>query len=300
MKFKQRKLLGKNKIVIVFVLIIHIVYPKSVRPLSTNNLSNGVNKHRVRCSLCDSLLKASTTHRYFLMGKSAHDNLDKDITYGECCQRYLNSTYELDKFHMICPKCCENLQQVYSLHKNAEELTEKLRHTWYKTKRLNRTRHSRFNLLRLNENISSSSSSPPLPTIATDDNITITVKEEVEMEQIPSDIKTPIAVSESILANTPYDLSNNQRIHKNSYSSKMSHPSIDTNHEITNGSNMQPHVNFIDIYFIKYFDYFILDSKTIPISIKNKKYQFTYAEKISSNVLSIVLTYTNISVNNFK
>jgi hypothetical protein len=185
------------------------------------------------------------------MGKFAHDNLNKDITYGECCQRYLNESYESDKCHMICPKCCQNLQQVYSLHKNAEQLTEKIRHTWHKTKRLNRTRHPRLNLSRFNENILSS----PLPTIATDDNITITIKEELEIDHIPSNIKTsmdqsPIPVSESVLANTPYDLSNNQRIHNNNlYSLKMSHQSIDNNHEIINGSKMKPSVNFIQIYF---------------------------------------------------
>jgi len=270
MKFKQRKLFKKNSYFLI-LYIYHIVYPKSVRQLSTNGLSNGINKQRVRCSLCDSLLKASTAHRYLLMGKSAHDNLDKNITYGECCQRYLNETYESDKLHMLCPKCCHNLQQVYSLHKNAEELTEKIRHTWYKTKRLNRTRHSRFNLSKINENNLSS----PLPTIVTDDNIIITIKEE--FEQIPSDIKTPInqsqiAVSESVLANIPYDLPNTQHINNNLYSLKMSHQSIDNNHEIPNGLKIKPRVNLIDIDFEYIFIFiFILDAKTNTISIKNSK-----------------------------
>ncbi len=78
------------------------MYPKSVRPLSTNNMINGVTKQRIRCSLCDSLLKASTSHRYLLTGKSIRDNLDKDITYGECCKRYLkNDAYESKKFVIL-------------------------------------------------------------------------------------------------------------------------------------------------------------------------------------------------------
>lgn len=233
-----------------------LVYPKSVRPLSTNNLSNNVNKQRIRCSLCDSLLKSSTSHRYFLLGKSIHENLDQGITYGECCQRYLNENYQVEKFHMICPKCCQNLQEVYSLHKNAEELKEKLRQTLYKTKRLNRTHHSRVNFLRFNDNISSS----PFPTMATDDNnIQITIKEEIDSEQIPIDLKqSTIPVSETVIANTPCDLSNNQRIHNNSYALKMSHESIDNNHEITNGSKIKTHVDIFIGFFCFYFIIFFL------------------------------------------
>jgi hypothetical protein len=179
------------------------------------------------------------------MGKSIHDNLDKNLTYGECCKQYLNGSYESDKLHMICPKCCHNLQQVYSLHKNAEELTEKIRHSWYKTKRLNRARHSRFNPSRINEMVSSS----PIPTNPNDDNIIITIKEELEMEQIPSDIKTtidpsPIAISESVLANTPYDLSNTQRIHNNFFQVKMPHQPNDNNHQIATGTKGKPRVRF--------------------------------------------------------
>ncbi len=223
------------------------MYPKSVRPLSTNNMINGVTKQRIRCSLCDSLLKASTSHRYLLTGKSIHDNLDKDITYGECCKRYLkNDAYESHKLQMICPKCCHNLQQIYSLHKDAEQLTEKIRHTWYKTKRLNRAGHSRFTLSRINENISSS----PLPATATDDNITITIKEELETDDIPSNIKTsmeqsPLNISESLLPNIPIDLLNSQYIPKQPYSLKRPHQPIDNNHEMTNGSKAKPRVSLI-------------------------------------------------------
>ncbi|CAF0793971.1 unnamed protein product [Rotaria sordida] len=217
------------------------LYPKSVRQLSTNKISNCINKQRVRCSLCDSLLKTSTSHRYLLTGKSIHDNLDKNITYNECCQRYLNGAYESDKLQMICPKCCQDLQRVYLLHKDAEELTKKIRHTWYKTKRLNRARYSHSTLSTTNENISSS----PLPTIATDDNITITIKEELDIEQVPTDIKipieqSPISVSETVLANTSYDLPNSQHIHNKKHILKVSHQTNDINQEITNASRNKP------------------------------------------------------------
>ncbi|CAF3215361.1 unnamed protein product [Rotaria sp. Silwood2] len=217
------------------------LYPKSVRQLSTNKISNYVNKQRVRCSLCDSLLKASTSHRYLLTGKSIHDNLDKNITYNECCERYLNGTYESDKLQMICPKCCHDLQRVYSLHKDAEELTKKIHHTWCKTKRLNRARHSHLTLTSTTENISVS----PLPTTATDDNITITVKEELDIDQVPSEIKTPIeqspiAVSETVLANTSYDLPNIQRIHNEIHALQLSHQPNHNKQEIINESKSKP------------------------------------------------------------
>ncbi|CAF3738499.1 unnamed protein product [Rotaria sp. Silwood1] len=237
MKYKQRKLIENFPFIKLYINIF-LEYPKSVRQLSTNKISNYVNKQRIRCSLCDSLLKASTSHRYLLTGKSIHDNLDKNITYNECCQRYLNGTYESDKLQMICPKCCHDLQRVYSLHKDAEELTKKIHHTWCKTKRLNRTRHSHLTLISTNENLSSS----PLPTTATDDNITIIVKEELDIEQVPSDIKTPIeqspiTVSETVLANTSYDLRNTQHIHNKINTLKASHQSNDNNNqEILNES----------------------------------------------------------------
>ncbi len=185
------------------------------------------------------------------MGKSAQENLDENLTYGECCQRYLNESYESDKLQMICPKCCQNLQQVYSLHKNAQELTEKIRHTWSKTKRLNRTRHARWNFSR-------TSSSPSLPTIATDENPIITIKEEMQIDQIPSNIKisteqSSITVSESVLANTPYDLSNNQRIHQNSFLSKIPHQPIDNNHEMTNGMKTKSGVSGILLHCLNAF-----------------------------------------------
>ena len=223
--------------------------PKSVRPVSTNSISNSANKQRVRCSLCDSLLKASTSHRYLLIGKSIHDSLDKNITYGEFCKRYLSESCDSNKFHMLCPKCCHNLQHIYSLHKDAEQLTEKIRHTCYKTKRLNRARHSHFTLSRTNENVSSS----PLPIPATDDNIIITIKEELEIEPCSSDIKTtvqqsPITASESLLANIPHDLSNTQY---NLYSLKMLQQPIDHNHQVTNRSKAKPRVSLAYLHFEK-------------------------------------------------
>ncbi|CAF3644519.1 unnamed protein product [Rotaria socialis] len=215
--------------------------PKSVRQLSTHKISYCADKHRVRCSLCDSLLKASTSHRYLLGGKSIHENLDKNITYNECCQRFLNGTYESDKLKMICLKCCQDLQRVYTLHKDAEDLTTKIRHTWHKTKRLNRARHFNLKFPTINEN----ASSYPLPTTATDDNITITIKEELDIEQVPDEIKlpmerSPIAVSETVLANTPYDLSNAQSIHNKIHLLKVTHPLYDKNNEIIDSSKSKP------------------------------------------------------------
>jgi hypothetical protein len=104
-----------------------------------------------------------------------------------------------------------------------------------------------LNCLRSNENISSS----PLATSATDENITITIKEELETEQIPSTANALTPVSESVLANTPYDLSNNQRIFNNSYTVKIPHQPVDNNHEITNGLNIKPRVRLIYIRVIK-------------------------------------------------
>ena len=44
---------------------------------------------------------------------------------------------------MICPKCSHNVQQIYSLHLDADELKNKMRRTLYKTKRLNKIRSSK-------------------------------------------------------------------------------------------------------------------------------------------------------------
>jgi hypothetical protein len=79
------------------------------------------------------------------MGKSIHEkiiinNNKTSITYAECYKRYLNETSISDKLHMICPKCCQQLQRVHSLHLDAEELTKKICCTLRKTKRLNRIR----------------------------------------------------------------------------------------------------------------------------------------------------------------
>ena len=211
---------------IYFLYISYIlVYPKSVRPSSTNSCSSSnATKHRVRCSLCDALLKASSTHRYLLSGKSVHDSLEQGVTYGECCQRYLSESCDLNKLHMICPKCCQNLQRIHSLYKDAEQLKQSIQHTWCKTKRLNRARHSRVNYSRMQDDISSSS----LPTIAIDTDMIISVKEEPNTEDLSvimkqSLEKIPIRVSKSIMANIPHDLSNKtqQHTHQNELSTKI-------------------------------------------------------------------------------
>lgn len=219
-----------------------------MRQLSATKISYSTNKNRVRCSLCDSLLKASTAHRYLLAGKSIHDHLDKDITYNDCCQRYLNGTYELNKLKMICLKCCQDLQQINSLYKNAEELKQKIRNTWKKTKRLNRARHSGLNFSTINENISSS----PLPTVANDDNMNITVKEEVDIEEIPATIEipveqSPIAISETVLKNNQYDLSNTQVMHTDIHPLNLSHPFSGNHHEEIEDSIKKPRVCLINI-----------------------------------------------------
>ena len=158
------------------------------------------------------------------MGKSVHDQFDGEMTYGECCQQYLTVNSQLEKLQMLCPKCCQNLQQVHALHKNAEELTKKIRHTWLKTKRLNRTRHSRSNPVRFNDH----THSPTLLINAIDENRIVNVKEEHDIERIPSKEHSTITVSDSVLTNVPYDLSNNnQRLYQKIQVVKIPHQSID-------------------------------------------------------------------------
>ena len=77
------------------------------------------------------------------MGKSVHEKLNQTITYGQCCQQYFTGMYDIEQLHLICPKCCHDLQRVYALHTDAEQLTDKIRHAWHKTKRLNRARRVR-------------------------------------------------------------------------------------------------------------------------------------------------------------
>jgi len=83
------------------------------------------------------------------MGKSIDEkmiiNNSKSITYAECCKKYLNDIYQPEKLNMICLKCSHNLQNIHSLHLNAEELTKNIRRTLHKTKRLNRIRSSNMN-----------------------------------------------------------------------------------------------------------------------------------------------------------
>jgi hypothetical protein len=103
-------------------------------------------KQRHRCSLCDSLLKPSSSYRYLFMGKSIHEpmviNNSKTITYAECCKQYFNELNHVDQLTMICIKCSHHLQRIYSLHNDADELTKQMRQTLSKTKRLNRIRSS--------------------------------------------------------------------------------------------------------------------------------------------------------------
>ncbi|CAF0895144.1 unnamed protein product [Rotaria sordida] len=146
------------------------LYPKSAR--STESSMN-INHQRKRCLLCDSLLKS---HRYLLMGKSIQESIiinnNKTITYAECCQKYLKKTNGFNKLHIICLKCCDNLQHLHSLHLDAEELTKKLRQTSFKTKRLNHIRHSHSKI---------------------DTNI------EIKEESLSVEL-----VSESVISNNPY------------------------------------------------------------------------------------------------
>jgi hypothetical protein len=178
------------------------------------------------------------------MGKSAQDNLDKDITYGECCQRYLTESCEFDRLQMICPRCCQNLQQVYSLHKNAEELIEKIRHSWTKTKRLNRTRH-----LRSNGNLPTS----PFSTSTSNDTLPVIIKEEIEIEQTPPKEQESIPTSDSVLENIPYDLSSNQNKFSTSYTVRVTHQPMENNHEMATG--LKPKARVRLIYYL-----YILDS----------------------------------------
>ena len=183
------------------------------------------------------------------MGKSIHDNLDRNITYDECCRRYLNRAYESNKLHMICPKCCQNLQRVYSLYRDAEQLTEELRRTWLKTKRLHRVRHSNSTISIINENTSSS----PLSTAATDDTTFVAAKEELEIDHIPSDVEASrdyslVPISETVLVDTPFDLSSSRRFRNQVRLSGMLHNLNNNNLETTNESECKLHINLIDIY----------------------------------------------------
>lgn len=236
------------------------------------------------------------------MGKSARDNLDKNTTYDQCCQKFLNGSYESNKLHMICPNCCQNLQRLYSLEKDAKELTEKLRHTWYKTKRLNRARHTRLTPTIAHESLPSS----PLPTIASDENIIITVKEELDIESVPSDSKTsidqsPIAVSDTVLANNAYDLSYTQRTNNNNnnkiFEPKLSHRSNGRTSDELNNLPAKPHVSLTQIQF-KITDsfVFVLDEKTNAINVKDGKIQSVSIKKISFvRSLSIIFSRYIIS-----
>lgn len=123
-----------------FILIVYAKYFQSI------DSSTNVNSQRKRCLLCDALLKS---HRYLLMGKSIQDmimiNNHQTITYAECCRKYLNEKNLFDKYNMICLKCCENLQNLHSLHLNTEDLSKKLRQKFRKTKRLNQIRQTNLN-----------------------------------------------------------------------------------------------------------------------------------------------------------
>lgn len=133
------------------------------------------------------------------------------MTYAQCCNRYLNGCYELEKLHMLCPNCCQNLQRVYALHNDAEQLVERIRHTWHKTKRLNRARLTPLSFARAEQ----SNSSSPFSTTVTDENVNISIKEELEIDDGATEIRKPaeqpiIAISGTVLANRPYDLSHSR------------------------------------------------------------------------------------------
>lgn len=100
-------------------------------------------EHR-RCSLCDSLLKSSSTHRYFSTGKSIHErmkvNNHPSITYAKCCEKYLRAIKQVDQLTMICLKCSEHLQRIHSWHVDAQILSKQMCRTFSKTKRLKRLR----------------------------------------------------------------------------------------------------------------------------------------------------------------
>ena len=100
-------------------------------------------EHR-RCSLCDSLLKSSASHRYLAMGKSIHETMKVNnrpsITYAKCCEKYLRTTGQVDQLTMICLKCSERLQQIHSWHLDARILSKRMCQTFTKTKRLKRLR----------------------------------------------------------------------------------------------------------------------------------------------------------------
>ncbi|CAF1559274.1 unnamed protein product [Rotaria magnacalcarata] len=118
-----------------------ILFRKSMRTVESSSVN--VNTQRKRCLLCDSLLKS---HRYLLMGKSIQEPItidnDESITYAECCRKYLKEKNLCDKVHIICLRCCDNLQRLHSLHLDAEEVTKKIRRSFHKTKRLNQIRRS--------------------------------------------------------------------------------------------------------------------------------------------------------------
>ena len=213
MKSKQCKSSNACSFVRSKISVSFSVCPKSVRPVAPLNLSARAPRTRVRCSLCNGLLKASNAHRYLLMGKSVQEKLPQStMTYAECCERHLLGTYEQSKLQMICPKCSLDLQRVESLHRDADELTERIRQSCRKTKRLNQPQPFRSLISRLVEN---SSSPSPLSSTVTDDNLPISVKEELEYDDETAEIKgnadqTLVPVSDTVTTNMPFDLSKSQ------------------------------------------------------------------------------------------
>ena len=99
-----------------------------------------------RCSLCDALLKSSSSHRYLLVGKSMHETMKvqnhPSITYGECCAKYLHHIDDVDQLTTICLKCSENLHRIHSWHLDAQALAKQMCQTFTKTKPLKRLRTS--------------------------------------------------------------------------------------------------------------------------------------------------------------
>ncbi len=78
-------------------------------------------------------------------------NNHKTLTYAECCKKYFDEISQSDQCNLICLKCSQNLQRIYSLHLDAEELKKKMRRTLCKTKRLNRIRSSNIDAIAIKQ-----------------------------------------------------------------------------------------------------------------------------------------------------
>ncbi|CAF0939444.1 unnamed protein product [Didymodactylos carnosus] len=113
----------------------------------------------VRCSICDTLIKARY-NRFTINGKTLNDVLpgneldSKHLTYGECYEKYaslfrLLSPTEAEKDDdiidesnktLICTKCCEKLQLAHEALTKFTSVLAYVERVHNKTKRLNKTR----------------------------------------------------------------------------------------------------------------------------------------------------------------